>query len=347
MGRMSGIGHNGSPPDPFDQDATAVKARRTEAALNRLQVAIRDPGLDRGHLKVLANITENINKNSGTAWPSRATIAKEEGMSHKTVHNDLYDLRDRHYLDWKRRPHPTTGRNLTQYTLPVTRHDRESLENAIEKALEEVRSQKSALQGGQSEVPSGEGSSNGKCPPERAVSGKSALQGGLKSALPRGNRSKEEENGISEGESRPHLNGSGIDGKHHPDAGRRVASGNGSASGSEEPQATSSPHRSAEDQMAAALSGEPFDAWWAADGNIEITAEFKRKLEQTFPNVALNDVLAIVGDKQTSADGRRLAHGAKLKSAVERQCAYLNNDNRLKSEKSGKPKSFDPRRYRR
>jgi hypothetical protein len=83
--------------------------------------------------------------------------------------------------------------------------------------------------------------------------------------------------------------------------------------------------------MAAALSGEACDAWWAPAGHIELTAEFKRKLEQTFPNVVLNDVLAIVGDNQTSADGRRLTHGAKLKSVIERQCGYLNNDNRMKA----------------
>ena len=327
---MSGIGHNGSPPDPFDQDAAEVKAQRTEAALNSLQVAIRDPSLDRGHLKVLANITENLNRKTGTAWPSRATIAEEEGLSHKTVHNDLYDLRDRHYLDWERRPHPTTGKNLTQYTLPVSRFDREFLENEIEKALVGVRERRSALQGGQSEVPSGEGSTNEKCPPERAGSEKSALQGGLKSALPRGNRNKEEENGGSGGGAP--LNGhSYVNGHHHPAAGRRVVSGTVSASVNVAPKATSSPHRSAEDEMAAAaLVGGVTDAWWAADGRIELTGEFRRKLEADFPNVVLKDALAIIGDKQTANDGRHLAHGAKLKSVIERQCAYLNNDNRMK-----------------
>jgi hypothetical protein len=54
-------------------------------SLNNLRKAIRDPGIDRGHLKVLANLSERFNAVTLTAWPGRDRIAEDEGMSPKTV----------------------------------------------------------------------------------------------------------------------------------------------------------------------------------------------------------------------------------------------------------------------
>jgi hypothetical protein len=152
------VGHNVPPADlsPFDADALAVKTHRLEAIVDVLQVAIRDPKLDRGHLRALANVTEHINPKTGTAWMSRQHIAEAEGLGHKQVHNKLYTLRTRGYLDWERRTHPETGKRLDFYTLPAgRRYPRELLAVMIEQELPGVRElieQKSASQGMHSET---------------------------------------------------------------------------------------------------------------------------------------------------------------------------------------------------
>jgi hypothetical protein len=217
---MSGIGHNGSPPDdetnPFDRDAAAVKAKRDEVALNRLQAAIRDPALDRGHLRVLANITEHTNRKTGLAWMSRRHIAEAEGLEHKQVHNKLYTLRVRGYLDWGQRPHADTGRRLTHYVLPVRRYPRELLAEMIEAALPGVREmieQKSALQGMHSHSESARPTvhfSEGDCTPGSALGNEKCTPGNVEKCTPGNvhvNKEEKGRRGQSPREAEARLNG--------------------------------------------------------------------------------------------------------------------------------------------
>ena len=56
-------------------------------------MAIRDPRCNRPHLIVLVALIEAINQTTGTAFPSRQTIGRQEELSAKTVENVLYELR--------------------------------------------------------------------------------------------------------------------------------------------------------------------------------------------------------------------------------------------------------------
>ena len=58
-------------------------------SLDLLRRAIRDEQLTRGHLRILANISEHMNPETLTAWPSRQRIGTREGMTPKAVGNRL------------------------------------------------------------------------------------------------------------------------------------------------------------------------------------------------------------------------------------------------------------------
>jgi hypothetical protein len=155
---IPGIGHNTPPPDVAHLHAVSAE---------RIRRAIRDDQLDRGHLKVLANLWERLNATTWTAWPSRELIAQQEGLDVKSVNNNLYDLRRRGYIDWGRLPDPKRPRRTLQHYW--------WLEDEIAKAVAALRA-KIALQEGQKMYP-----------PQRAVSEMPSPEG-TKSALPKGNK---------------------------------------------------------------------------------------------------------------------------------------------------------------
>ena len=159
-----------SQPIPVDgDDASASKPvpALCIASLNHLRRAIRDPGLDRGHLKVLAHLSERFNGATLTAWPSRQRMGAAEGLDAKTVGNKLYDLRKQGYLDWARLPDPKRpNRTLAHYWWQ---------EAAITIAVKELREKiaESARPAGQHES-------------ARPTVLQTALPGGFESALPAG-----------------------------------------------------------------------------------------------------------------------------------------------------------------
>ena len=184
---------NGLPPwqppaAPCKSVAAGTSAANREAISQRLHIvsaerirqAIRDDNLDRGHLKVLANLWERFNKTTCTAWPSRERVAEEEGLDTKSVANNLYDLRRLGYIDWGRLPNPKRPRRtLLHYWW---------LEDEIAAGVKAIR-ENCALPEGQE-----------RCPPLRAQSNvplaegnRSALPEGTKSALPEGNKELIEE----------------------------------------------------------------------------------------------------------------------------------------------------------
>ena len=185
---MNGLPPWQPPAEPCESDAEDASDAQPEAISQRLHIvsaerirqAIRDDNLDRGHLKVLANLWERFNKTTCTAWPSRERIAEEEDLDPKSVANNLYDLRRLGYIDWGRLPNPKKPRRtLLHYWW---------LEDEIAAAVKAIR-EKSALPEGQE-----------NCPPQGAHSNvplaegnRSALPEGTKSALPEGNKELIEE----------------------------------------------------------------------------------------------------------------------------------------------------------
>jgi len=138
----------------FDDDIAAVLKEGTlVVSFQRACDALRDRRLEFSQRAVLAELLECMNRDTGTAWPSRQTIAERIGAPVKTVMNALYALKRLGYIDWERRPLNPGERSLTQYVVPAARFDRESLQLEITKAITELRQQKSARPAGQSEVP--------------------------------------------------------------------------------------------------------------------------------------------------------------------------------------------------
>jgi hypothetical protein len=103
------------------------------ASYRTLCVAIRDPRVQRSHLKVLANITEKISYETGTAFPVRRTVAAEEGLSEESVENAVYELRKWLYMHWERRSSPEQHQGrLLHYTLRAVSVTRDDIAAAIE-----------------------------------------------------------------------------------------------------------------------------------------------------------------------------------------------------------------------
>ena len=187
------------------------RVRLCVVSLDHLRRAIRDPALDRGHLKVLAHLCERFNTTTLTAWPSREHIGEAEGLEPKTVGNKLYELRARGYIDWGRMPDPKRPtRTLVNYWLT------EEVVTVAVQALRERLRAESARPAGQGERPPGRVESE-SARPTRLVC---ALPGGLESALPSGRKELGKE-GTRRAEARarvsradrdipsPHMNGVG------------------------------------------------------------------------------------------------------------------------------------------
>jgi hypothetical protein len=95
-------GHNKGPTFQANADEL-IRVGRVVTSFRRIGLAIRDKRCQRHHLIVLYAMMERLNERSGTAFPSRQIIGKQEGLSDKTVENVLYDLRNWGHIDWERR----------------------------------------------------------------------------------------------------------------------------------------------------------------------------------------------------------------------------------------------------
>jgi hypothetical protein len=114
-------------------------------------LAIRDPRVQRPHLRILYNILDRINKTTGTAFPGRHQLAEEERLEYKSVENLLYELRGWGYIDWEKRAEPEFHRGrLHHYTVPIAHWPLERLRDAIRVELEKA---KNARPSGQKKYP--------------------------------------------------------------------------------------------------------------------------------------------------------------------------------------------------
>ena len=202
-----------SQPIPVDgDDASASKPvpPLCIVSFDYLRRAIRDPVLDRGHLKVLAHLSERYNGATLMAWPSRQSIGAAEGLDAKTVGNRLYELRKRGYIDWARLRDPKRpNRTLVHYWWQEA-----EIADAVRKLREIAESARPA---GQHE-----------CRAELPAAGsarptvlQTALPGGFESALPagckelvkKGTRRAEARprvHDVGRAPPKPHMNGVGF-----------------------------------------------------------------------------------------------------------------------------------------
>jgi len=78
---------------------------------------ILDPEMSAMAVRVYCILAHHVNRTSGTAWPSHATIAGYLGISDRgTVIKYLTELRERGWIDWRRRATPG-GRASNLYRL--------------------------------------------------------------------------------------------------------------------------------------------------------------------------------------------------------------------------------------
>jgi hypothetical protein len=162
---MQNLGNGATPAFAHANDAATIEddiaAILREGVLvvcfQRACDALRDPRLGHKERGVLASLLECMNSETGTAWPSRETIAERLKFSVKTVCNALYELKRLNYIDWQRRATPGARRLLLNYALPVARHDREALQKAINEFVAEHRSVEIAANARPSKLPCPQG----------------------------------------------------------------------------------------------------------------------------------------------------------------------------------------------
>lgn len=133
------IGSNGGPS--FDDIVRDNKDRGLLLTMKEVIVeAVRDPRLDRRHLRVLAEVISAINMMSGAAYPGHRTIAnalrrhnvegyQDFGYSDQGIRNTLSDLVSFGYLVSTRRAAEKGGRALAHYT--IRKPSIEDLQNQI------------------------------------------------------------------------------------------------------------------------------------------------------------------------------------------------------------------------
>lgn len=142
------IGHNGGPT--FDDIVRDNIDRGLLLTMKEtILTAIRDPRLDRRHLRVLAEVIACINSVSGNAYPSRRAIADAtaryaaegvrdtQGYSETTINKTLSELVAFGYLISTKRAVEAGGRALSIYSIrkPTT----EELQDQITQWIEAVR----------------------------------------------------------------------------------------------------------------------------------------------------------------------------------------------------------------
>jgi hypothetical protein len=169
---------------PSFQDDTneVMRQRPTIASFNRLRLAIRDPRLNRAHLRVLESVMGRLNASTGTAWPGRAAVAEAAGLNPARAQNCLYDLRKWGYLLWERLARPELHkRPLIHYTLPLLSRPDAEIEAAVHEAATEKADRKKCTAG---RVPGGPGSSPSTYPAGRVVATETTRPAGLWTTRP-------------------------------------------------------------------------------------------------------------------------------------------------------------------
>lgn len=142
------IGHNGGPT--FDDIVRDNIDRGLLLTMKETIVtAVRDPRLDRRHLRVLAEVISAINNTTGQAYPSRETIAKAtrryetdgvretQGYSESGISKTLSELVAFGYLISTKRAVERGGRALSIYS--IRKPTIEDLQDEITKWIEGVR----------------------------------------------------------------------------------------------------------------------------------------------------------------------------------------------------------------
>ena len=121
------IGHNGGPT--FDDIVRENMDRGLLLSMKEVIVeAVRDPRLDRRHLRVLAEVIDHINSSTGTSFPGHKTIAEglrrynvdgypDQGYSEQGIRNTISDLVNCGYLVSVRRAGEKGGRALAHYSI--------------------------------------------------------------------------------------------------------------------------------------------------------------------------------------------------------------------------------------
>lgn len=81
---------------------------------------ILDPTIHAYAVRAYCVLAHHVNRTSGTAWPSHAKIAEYMGISDRaTVIKYLVELRDKGWIEWRRRATPG-GRSSNLYRLNMT-----------------------------------------------------------------------------------------------------------------------------------------------------------------------------------------------------------------------------------
>lgn len=143
------IGHNGGPT--FDDIVRDNMDRGLLLTMKETIVtAVRDPRLDRRHLRVLAEVIACINSESGQAYPSRKAIAEAtrryeavgvretQGYSESGINKTLSELVSYGYLVSTKRAVEHGGRALSIYS--IRRPTMEELQDQITAWIDSVRS---------------------------------------------------------------------------------------------------------------------------------------------------------------------------------------------------------------
>lgn len=138
----AGLGHNSG---AFEQ---AVERFETAGFLlakyETLCRAIRDRRLPRGTLHVLAELIENINRETMTTWLGRQAISERTGFDVRTVSNHLSQLKALGYIVSERRSTPQAdNRVLLHYTLSAL--SPEEIEDAISRTVQSLRGQRNSV----------------------------------------------------------------------------------------------------------------------------------------------------------------------------------------------------------
>jgi hypothetical protein len=79
--------------------------------------AIMDDDLERGHLRVLAQILRHLNWNTAKAWPGRSLIASKLGIDPTTVSKRICHLKKGYLISGRERVAEAGNRSMTHYTL--------------------------------------------------------------------------------------------------------------------------------------------------------------------------------------------------------------------------------------
>lgn len=108
------------------------------ARLETLSLAIRDNRVDRGCLRVLAELVQSMNRETWTSWLGRDELAHRCEMTAKAAGNYVYRLKALGYIVGDKRQTPQAdNRVLMHYTLSAL--SPEELDSAITRAVGSIR----------------------------------------------------------------------------------------------------------------------------------------------------------------------------------------------------------------